>query len=105
MEEVGEKLGLNLAADLRDVLFTDCLIEDLDLVGASVNRVGFVNTRVANLNVQTAKLHDFDLRGATVESISGVDDLTGTTIGSFQLPLFAPLFARHLGLQVEDAGL
>lgn len=101
---VGCKLTfVNLrGADLHDVLFTDCVIEDLDLMGAAVNRVRFIDSRVTNLNVQNAKIRDFDLRGATLESIDGLDDLRGTTLSSDQLTLFAPLLATHLGLKIED---
>lgn len=101
---IGCKLSfVNLrGAELNDVCFTDCTIEELDLGGAIVNRAAFVNSRLISLNAQDAKFRDFDLRGATLESIDGLNDLHGTTVSSLQLSLLAPLFAQHLGLKIED---
>jgi uncharacterized protein YjbI with pentapeptide repeats len=101
---VGCKLSfVNLrGAELLDVAFTDCIIDELDLVGAAANRVRLSQTRVSHLNVRQAKLRDVDLRGATLEVIEGLTDLRGATISSLQLTLLAPLLADELGLNVED---
>jgi uncharacterized protein YjbI with pentapeptide repeats len=101
---VGCKLSfVNLrGAELIDVAFTDCIIDELDLVGAAATRVRLSQTRVNHLNVRQAKLRDVDLRGATLEVIEGLTDLRGATISSLQLTLLAPLFADELGLTVED---
>jgi uncharacterized protein YjbI with pentapeptide repeats len=101
---VGCKLSfVNLrGAELIDVAFTDCIIDELDLGGAAANRVRLSQTRVSHLNVRQAKLRDVDLRGATLEVIEGLTDLRGATISSLQLTLLAPLFADELGLNVED---
>ena len=101
---VGCKLSfVNLrGAELLDVAFTDCIIDELDLGGAAATRVRLSQTRVAHLNVRQAKLRDVDLRGATLEVIEGLTDLRGATISSLQLTLLAPLLADELGLNVED---
>jgi uncharacterized protein YjbI with pentapeptide repeats len=101
---VGCKLSfVNLrGAELVDVAFTDCAVDELDLGGASVNRVLVSSTRVNHLNVRQAKLRDVDLRGATLEVIEGLTDLRGATVSSLQLTLLAPLLADELGLNVED---
>lgn len=101
---VGCKLSfVNLrGAELHDVQFTDCIIEELDLMGTVANRVRFVNSQVASLNVQSAKLRDFDLRGAALGSIDGLVDLRGATLSPLQLSAMAPLFAGHFGLRIED---
>jgi uncharacterized protein YjbI with pentapeptide repeats len=101
---VGCKLSfVNLrGAELLDVAFTDCVIDELDLGGAATNRVRLSSTRVNHLNVRQAKLRDLDLRGATLEVIEGLTDLRGATISPLQLTLLAPLFADELGLNVED---
>lgn len=100
---VGCKLSfINLrGADLMDVAFTDCVIDELDLISASARRVRFENTRVGSLNVRQAKLQDVDLRGATLASIDGLTDLRGATISHDQLVMLAPLLAASLGLTVE----
>lgn len=101
---VGCKLSfVNLrGAELTDVAFTDCLIEELDLVSAVARRVALPGSRVAHLNVRHSQLHDVDLRGATLEAIEAPLDLCGATISADQLTLLAPLLAEGLGLRVED---
>lgn len=101
---VGCKLSfVNLrGAELLDVAFTDCVIEELDLLQSKVRRVRFDGCRIAQLDVQHSELHDVDLRGAELESISGLSHLRGTTVTSSQLTLLAPLLAAELGIVVED---
>ena len=101
---VGCKLSfVNLrGAELIDVAFTDCIIDELDVAGAAATRVRLSQTRVSHLNVRQAKLRDVDLRGATLEVIEGLTDLRGATISPLQLTLLAPLLADELGLCVED---
>jgi uncharacterized protein YjbI with pentapeptide repeats len=100
---VGCKLSfVNLrGAELLDVAFTDCVIEELDLVQSKVRRVRIDGSRIAHLDVQHSDLHDFDLRGAELESIAGLTHLRGTTITSHQLTLLAPLLAIQLGISIE----
>ncbi len=100
---VGCKLGfLNLrGADLVDVAFTDCRIEELDLGDAVARRVGLHGTRVASLSVRGSELHDVDLRSATVGGLVGLVSLRGATITSERLGHLAPLVADAWGLRVE----
>jgi uncharacterized protein YjbI with pentapeptide repeats len=100
---VGCKLGfVNLrGAELLDVSFTDCIIEELDLVSASARRLRLEGCRVARLNVQHARLVDVDLRGALLESVDGVTGLAGTTVSPEQLMTIAPLLAEGVGIRVE----
>ncbi len=92
------------AAEILDVLFTDCIVGEVDLVGATARRVAFDNTRVARLDLQHAKLEHVDLRGAELEEIDGLAGLRGATITPAQLALLAPLFAHEHGIRIQDAG-
>lgn len=100
---VGCKLSfVNLrGAELVDVAFTDCVIEELDLGSAVVRRMGLRGTRLGTLDVRQAELQDVDLRGATFDGLDGLTSLAGATIGPEQLMLLAPLMADGLGLRVE----
>lgn len=101
---VGCKLSyVNLrGAEVQDVQFSDCIIEDLDLVDATATRVAFVDSRIGSLAVQRATLRDVDLRGAVLEGIDGLEDLRGATLSPYQLSQLAPRLADHLGLRIED---
>jgi uncharacterized protein YjbI with pentapeptide repeats len=97
------KLGyVNLrASELADVEFVDCMIDELDLGGSKASRVAFVGTTVGLLDVTRATLTDFDLRGAELRGIRGIESLRGATISELQLGELAPLLADHLGLRTE----
>jgi uncharacterized protein YjbI with pentapeptide repeats len=101
---VGCKLGfVNLrGAELRDVLFTDCTVDELDLVQARAVRVAFAGTRVRRLDVQASTLESVDLRGADLDEVAGVRSLAGTTVTPDQLARLAPLLADGLGITVAD---
>jgi len=88
-------------ADLLDIRFSDCQIDDLDLVEATVRRASLEDTRVRRLTVQGAQLRDVDLRGAQYEEIQGVASLRGATISGDQLAELAPLLAQEVGILVE----
>ncbi|MBB3042897.1 pentapeptide repeat-containing protein [Nocardioides sp. LMS-CY] len=101
---VGCKLSfVNLrGAELLDVAFTGCVVEELDLLDARARRVRLEDTRVGHLSLREGELRDVDLRGAELESIDGVRHLRGVTVSSGQLTLMAPLLAEALGILVED---
>jgi uncharacterized protein YjbI with pentapeptide repeats len=103
---VGCKLGfVNLrGADLLDVAFIDCVIDELDLLDTRARRVRLTDTRVGHLTLRDGDLRDVDLRGADLDSIDGVRHLRGVTISPDQLTLMAPLLADALGVRVEAGG-
>ncbi|MET4781506.1 pentapeptide repeat-containing protein [Glaciihabitans sp. UYNi722] len=93
---------LNLRnARLTDVLIEDCTITDLDLGGFHGTRVSLLNCRIETLDLTRATCKDVDLRTSDFSAINGLDGLRGVTIDEFQLSLFAPLLAAHLGIVVE----
>lgn len=101
---VGCKLSfVNLrGAELLDVAFTDCVVEELDLLDVRARRVRLRSTRVGHLSLRDGELRDLDLRGADLESIDGVRHLRGATVSRDQLTMMAPLLADSLGILVED---
>lgn len=93
---------LNLrTSKLTDLLIEDCTITDLDFGGCRGTRISLANCRIDTLDVTRASLSDVDLRTSTFSTISGLDGLRGVTIDDYQLSLFAPLLAAHLGVSVE----
>ncbi|MEV8267320.1 pentapeptide repeat-containing protein [Microbacterium sp. NPDC076911] len=89
-------------ARLEDVRFTNCTIDELDLGAATAKRVEFVDTAVGSLDVTAAKLQAFDLRGADLSSITGVEYLRGAIINAHQLVQLSAAFAEHVGVSVRD---
>ena len=89
-------------ATLRDVLFTDCVIDELDLTGARAQRVAFPGTELAALDVSGATLDDVDLRALDLPEITGLGHLGGAALDHLQLQQLAPALAAHLGICVED---
>jgi uncharacterized protein YjbI with pentapeptide repeats len=100
----GAKLKyLNLrGSTVRDVIFTDCVIEELDLTAAQVERMAFTDSKMSVLDVSGATLADVDLRALDLPDITGLAHLRGAAITHLQLQQLAPAMAEHLGLYVED---
>lgn len=93
---------LNLrTSKITDLLIEDCTITDLDLGGCRGTRISLRNCRVETFDVTRATLVDVDLRSTSLSSVNGLEGLRGVTIDDYQLSLFAPLFATHLGVVVD----
>jgi len=88
-------------AALTDVLFSHCTFDELDLMDVSGLRVSFVDCSIGVLTAHRTKIGAFDLRGASIGAVSGMEGLTGATISADQVSLLAPQFAEHLGINVE----
>lgn len=94
---------LNLrGATLRDVVFENCLVGELDVAEATLTDVDFPGSRVDSLAVRNATLTRVDLSGATLQMLSGLDHLRGAIVSAAQLIDLAPLLADHLGIAVSD---
>lgn len=92
------------SSELTDFTASDCVIETIDLTGASVERASFTRCRVGELLVQNATLTSVDLRRLDVAHIEGGIELAGSVIDSEQLQRWAPLLAQALGIVVADSG-
>jgi uncharacterized protein YjbI with pentapeptide repeats len=94
---------LNLrGAQLQDVRFVDCRIDELDLGAATADRVSFDNTQINNLELTRSRLSNFDLRGAELRQLGGVEHLKGATLNSYQIAELAPLLAAHVGIVIDE---
>lgn len=98
------KLGwLNFRATrMHDVHFRGCVVEELDLAGASLTRVAFSDTVINRLILTKSKLEHVDLRGVEFRAIEGLETLRGATLNSGQVADMGELFAEHLGVIVEN---
>jgi uncharacterized protein YjbI with pentapeptide repeats len=93
---------LNLrTSTITDLLIEDCTITDLDLGGCRGTRIALRNCRLETLDLARAALVDVDLRSTNLSTVNGLEGLRGVTIDDYQLSLFAPLFASHLGVVVD----
>ena len=82
-------------------MFEGCEIDSLDLRGAELEAVTFIDSRVDELNVAGSTLSAVDLSGARLRTLVGVESLRGAIIGHSQLVDLAPLLAAQLGLEVR----
>ena len=93
---------LNLrASKITDLLIEDCTITDFDLGGCRGTRIELRNCRLETLDVTRAALADVDIRSTILRTLTGLEGMRGVTIDEYQLSLFAPLFATHLGVVVD----
>jgi len=99
----GGKLDfVNLSgAKLTDVVLERCVIGELDLGQAQVQRLRFDGVKLGVLDCAGARLVDVDFTGAEIGVVRGVDGLRGATISTTQLLDLAPLLAVHLGVRVR----
>ncbi|MDK1326187.1 pentapeptide repeat-containing protein [Arthrobacter sp. zg-Y1143] len=95
---------LNLrGCTMTNVLVTNCIIGELDLDGARLNRVAFRDCRIDSLLLGNGgSAVDADLRGSALRSITGLAGLKGFTVDEEQLLQLAPLLAAQLGLRVQS---
>ncbi|WIB36255.1 pentapeptide repeat-containing protein [Curtobacterium sp. MCJR17_043] len=103
MEFIGMKLGfVNLRASvLTDVVFRDCVIDEVDIADARLQRVAFPGSTIREVAGADTRIEDVDLRGADLDRVERLDGLRGATIGGEQLYTLAPLLAAQAGYRVE----
>ncbi|MGU3411947.1 pentapeptide repeat-containing protein [Microbacterium sp. M1A1_1b] len=103
VEFVGMKLGfVNLrGATVTDVLFRDCVIDELDIADARLLRVSFEGTRIRAAEGSNTSIAHVDLRGADLDRVERLEGFRGATIASDQLFTLAPLFAAQAGYRVD----
>jgi uncharacterized protein YjbI with pentapeptide repeats len=100
----GVKLDfLNLrGATLQDVVFQDCVLGEIDASDAQLIDVDFSGSRLDAFGVRNATLTRVDLSHATLQTLSGLDNLRGAIVSPAQLLDLAPLLADHLGIVVAE---
>ncbi|MFC5909977.1 pentapeptide repeat-containing protein [Streptacidiphilus monticola] len=91
-------------AKLTEVWFVDCVLKEVDFGGAALQQVSFPGSTLDAVHLDQARLRDVDLRQAVrIDLASGVEALRGSTITGHQLLDLAPAFAQALGVRVADA--
>lgn len=83
-----------------DVLIQRCVIDELDLIGAKLNRVRFEECQIRTLGLDRASCRSVDLRGIELREVTGLAGLAGCTISSEQLYDLSGALAAHLGIVV-----
>lgn len=103
VEFVGMKLGfVNLrGSTLTDVVFRDCVVDELDVADARLLRVSFPGTSIRAVEGTNSRIEHVDLRDADLDRVERLEGLRGATIGSDQLFALAPLLAAQAGYRVD----
>ncbi|MGW4536002.1 pentapeptide repeat-containing protein [Nocardia sp. NPDC004340] len=90
-------------ATLTDVSFVDCVLRDVDISEAKATSVSFPGSEISGLSLRNAKLKQVDLRQArSIGVSSGVESLSGALVTNHQLLELAPVFAHAFGIVVKD---
>ncbi len=102
VELVGMKLGfVNLrGSTLTDVVFRDCVLDELDIADARLLRVSFSGTTIRAAEGTNARIEHVDLRAADLDRVERLEGFRGATIGADQLYVLAPLLAAQAGYRV-----
>lgn len=103
VEFVGMKLGfVNLrGSTLTDVVFRDCVLDELDIADARLLRVSFAGTRIRSAEGSNTRIDHVDLRAADLDRVERLEGFRGATIGADQLYALAPLLAAQAGYRVD----
>lgn len=103
VEFVGMKLGfVNLrGSTLTDVVFRDCVLDELDIADARLLRVSFEGTRIRSAEGSNTRIDHVDLRTADLDRVERLEGFRGATIGADQLYALAPLLAAQAGYRVD----
>lgn len=103
VEFVGMKLGfVNLrGSTLTDVVFRDCVLDELDIADARLLRVSFEGTRIRSAEGSNTGIDHVDLRAADLDRVERLEGFRGATIGADQLYALAPLLAAQAGYRVD----
>lgn len=103
VEFVGMKLGfVNLrGSTITDVVFRDCVIDELDIADARLLRVSFDGTRIRAAEGSNTRIDHVDLRSADLDRVERLEGFRGATIAADQLYTLAPLLAAQAGYRVD----
>jgi uncharacterized protein YjbI with pentapeptide repeats len=103
VEFVGMKFGfVNLrGSTLTDVVFRDCVIDELDIADARLLRVSFDGTRIRAAEGSNTRIDHVDLRSADLDRVERLEGFRGATIAADQLYTLAPLLAAQAGYRVD----
>lgn len=103
VEFIGMKLGfVNLrGSTLTDVVFRDCVVDELDVADARLLRVAFPGTQIRSVEGTDTRIEHVDLRDADLDRVERLEGLRGATIGTDQLFALAPLLAAQAGYRVD----
>jgi uncharacterized protein YjbI with pentapeptide repeats len=86
-------------SDLKQVSFTNCLLNNSDFQNSNFNKVNFSKTDLKHAQMSGTKLKDIDLSNCDIEGIGvRIEDLHGAIISSMQ----AVFFSKLLGLVIKE---
>ena len=94
---------LNLrGARLKDVAFVDCVVVELDLQEATVDGLTFEGCTLVAPTFGRGRYAALDLSGATLRSPVGLAGLKGATLSRSQVIDLADALALELGIVIAD---
>ncbi len=86
----------------QDVAFEDCSLVGADFYAAKLSKLTITASDLRRVDFTKATMHGVDLRSSRVEDVKGVGALRGATIDSLQTLALARSLALALGITVVD---
>jgi uncharacterized protein YjbI with pentapeptide repeats len=97
----GDGINLRMAKVERSG-FVDCELSELDAGAATLSNIDFVRCNLTKASFHRAKLSRIALHGSRVEAMQGLETVRGLVIGSDQLLAMAATAFAALGITVDD---
>ena len=95
------RMSLMRMCELERVDFRECRLDDVDGYEARLDGVAFGGTSLVDVDLDKARFHAVDLRGATELDLRHVRDLSGCLLQPEQVTQLAFLFAAAAGVAME----
>jgi uncharacterized protein YjbI with pentapeptide repeats len=89
-------------ARLTRVAFDGCVLRELDLHGAHLDAVTFLDCDLTGAVLTGATLRDVDLRRCALDGLVGVEHLRGATIERDAVHALGEAMAAALGIRLPD---
>ncbi|WP_175477027.1 pentapeptide repeat-containing protein [Ruania alba] len=92
------------SATWTDVTFTDATLRQIDLSGARLQRVRFIDCDLSEARFAGLRAEQVTMTGCRLERISGVDALRGVSMTHGDAVSGLGSFAEHLGITLTEEG-
>jgi len=84
------------------VAFVDCMLRETTIEDSRLPGAVFADCPMPGARLARTKMRGADLRGSTIDTLTGIACLTGTTLDNTQIPQLTQAFLADLQLDIKD---